>query len=116
MPYAQTSLRAEKRALREKMRDMGLSRHAIAGELARPSGCAPPALAPRNPAPLRSHPAVAPGGRTLAPPDLASRSSAVPGASSATRPQLVPPASGHLYRIWYGQSGHLAAGSAPNPV
>ncbi len=35
MPYAQTSLRAEKRALREKMRDMGLSRHVIAGELAR---------------------------------------------------------------------------------
>jgi hypothetical protein len=35
MPYAQTSLRAEKRELREKMRAMGLSHQAIAGELVR---------------------------------------------------------------------------------
>ena len=35
MAYAKTSLRAEKRALREKMRAMGLGHREIAAELAR---------------------------------------------------------------------------------
>jgi hypothetical protein len=35
MPYAKTSLRAEQRALREKMRELGMSHRQIAVEFAR---------------------------------------------------------------------------------